>query len=107
MVKTKILEIPTKGNCHIVDITAAVQEAVAAAELTDGTVTVFNVGSTAGVTTIEYEPGLVNHDINTAFEKIARVLSITTSTPHLKRSPRSMLATNTKKPGTTTTATPM
>ncbi|MHC4836476.1 MAG: YjbQ family protein, partial [Planctomycetota bacterium] len=63
MVKTKILEIPTKGNCHIVDITAAVQEAVAAAELTDGTVTVFNVGSTAGVTTIEYEPGLVNHDI--------------------------------------------
>ncbi|MHC5165781.1 MAG: YjbQ family protein [Planctomycetota bacterium] len=71
MVKTKILEIPTKGNCHIVDITAAVQEAVAAAELTDGTVTVFNVGSTAGVTTIEYEPGLVNHDINTAFEKIA------------------------------------
>jgi secondary thiamine-phosphate synthase enzyme len=71
MVKTKELEIPTKGNCDIIDITAAVQEAVAAAGLTDGTVTVFNVGSTAGVTTIEYEPGLVNHDINAAFEKIA------------------------------------
>ena len=71
MVKTEILEIPTKGNCDIVDITAAVQEAVAASELTDGTITVFNVGSTAGITTIEYEPGLVKHDINTAFEKIA------------------------------------
>lgn len=71
MVKTKELEIPTKGNCDIIDITPAVQEAVAAAGLTGGTVTVFNVGSTAGVTTIEYEPGLVNHDINAAFEKIA------------------------------------
>ena len=37
----------------------------------DGTVTLFNVGSTAGLTTIEYEPGLVNHDIDAAFEKIA------------------------------------
>ena len=71
MVKTKTLEIPTKGNCHIVDITPAVQQAVAAAELTNGTVTVFNVGSTAGITTIEYEPGLVDHDIKAAFEKIA------------------------------------
>ena len=71
MVKTKTLEIPTKGNCHIVDITPAVQQAVAAARLTDGTVTVFNVGSTAGITTIEYEPGLVDHDIKAAFEKIA------------------------------------
>ena len=71
MVKTKTLEISTKGNCHIVDITPAVQQAVAAAGLTDGTVTVFNVGSTAGITTIEYEPGLVDHDINAAFEKIA------------------------------------
>ncbi|MHC4124225.1 MAG: secondary thiamine-phosphate synthase enzyme YjbQ, partial [Planctomycetota bacterium] len=36
-----------------------------------GTVTVFNVGSTAGVTTTEYEPGLANYDIKAAFEKIA------------------------------------
>jgi secondary thiamine-phosphate synthase enzyme len=71
MVKTETLSIETKGNCHIVDITTDVQRAVAGAGIADGTVTVFNVGSTAGVTTIEYEPGLVNHDINAAFEKVA------------------------------------
>ena len=71
MIKTKTLEIPTRGNCHIVDITSEVQQAIDSSGLATGTVTVFNVGSTAGITTIEYEPGLVNHDINTAFEKIA------------------------------------
>lgn len=71
MIKSEILEIATKGNCDIVDITPEVQKAIENSGLTDGTVTVFNVGSTAGVTTIEYEPGLVNHDINAAFEKIA------------------------------------
>ena len=71
MVKTEMLEIPTKGNCHIVDITDEVQSAVSISKITNGTVTVFNVGSTASITTIEYEPGLVNHDINAALEKIA------------------------------------
>lgn len=71
MVKTETLVVETKGNCHIVDMTGEVQMAVAGSGLSNGTVTVFNVGSTAGVTTIEYEPGLVKHDINAAFEKIA------------------------------------
>lgn len=71
MVKTETLEISTRGNCDIVDITGHVQQAVAQSGLPNGTVTVFNVGSTAGVTTIEYEPGLVHHDINAAFEKIS------------------------------------
>ncbi|MBL7214627.1 MAG: YjbQ family protein [Phycisphaerae bacterium] len=71
MVKTEYLEIPTKGNCHIVDITPEVQKAVSGSQIPNGTVTVFNIGSTAGITTIEYEPGLVNHDINAAMEKIA------------------------------------
>ena len=71
MVKTTTLQIETQGNCHIIDLTDQVQNAVSNCGLNDGTVTVFNVGSTAGVTTIEYEPGLVNHDMNAAFEKIA------------------------------------
>ncbi len=71
MVKTETLEISTKGNCHIVDITGDVQQAVSQSGLADGTVTVFNIGSTASITTIEYEPGLVNFDINAALEKIA------------------------------------
>ncbi|MHC4194279.1 MAG: secondary thiamine-phosphate synthase enzyme YjbQ, partial [Planctomycetota bacterium] len=48
-----------------------VSAAVAESGIRDGTVTVFNVGSTAGITTTEYEPGLVKYDIEAAFEKIA------------------------------------
>ena len=71
MVITEKLQIQTNGNYHIVDITGEVTAAIVRSGLTDGTVTVFNVGSTAGITTIEYEPGLVNHDIRAAYEKIA------------------------------------
>lgn len=71
MVKTVKLKIPTKGNCDVVDITTQVSEAITQAGITNGIVTVFNVGSTAGITTTEYEPGLVNYDIEAAFEKIA------------------------------------
>ena len=71
MVKTARINVETKGNCDIVNITEQVSEAAAQSGISDGTVTLFNVGSTAGITTIEYEPGLVNYDIKTAFEKIA------------------------------------
>ncbi len=71
MVVTEMLEIETLGNCHIVDITDHVQASVSKSQVPNGTVTVFNVGSTAGISTIEYEPGLVQHDIKTAMEKIA------------------------------------
>ncbi len=71
MVKSSKIEVKTKGNCHIVNITEQVGEAVAKSGLGDGTVTLFNVGSTAGITTVEYEPGLVNYDMAAAFERIA------------------------------------
>lgn len=71
MVKTHHLNIKTRGNCHILDITGRVAELITQSGFNEGAVTLFNVGSTAGLTTIEYEPGLVNHDINAAFEKIA------------------------------------
>ncbi len=71
MVKTETIKVKTKGNCDVVNITEQVSEAVAQSDMKEGTVTVFNVGSTAGITTTEYEPGLVNYDIKTAFEKIA------------------------------------
>jgi secondary thiamine-phosphate synthase enzyme len=71
MVKTQKIKVKTKGNCHIIDITDMVTEEIGKSGIQNGTVTIFNVGSTAGVTTIEYEPGLVNHDIAAAFEKIA------------------------------------
>ncbi len=71
MVKTKKLNIQTNGNCDIVDITPDISSFVRQSKIKEGTATVFNVGSTAGITTIEYEPGLVNYDIAAAFEKIA------------------------------------
>ncbi|MHC4360927.1 MAG: secondary thiamine-phosphate synthase enzyme YjbQ [Planctomycetota bacterium] len=71
MVKTEKIIVKTRGNCDIVDITSQVSRAVAQSDITSGTATLFNVGSTAGITTTEYEPGLVKHDIASAFEKIA------------------------------------
>ena len=71
MVKTEKIKVSTRGNCDIVDITGQVGEVVGRSGVREGVVTVFNVGSTAGITTIEYEPGLVNYDIAAAFEKIA------------------------------------
>ena len=71
MVKTEQIKVKTKGNCDVVNITEQVSEIVGRSDMKEGTVTVFNVGSTAGITTTEYEPGLVNYDIRTAFEKIA------------------------------------
>lgn len=61
--------VPTKGNGEISDITSQVADAVRSSELDEGIVTVFVPGATGGVTTIEYEPGLVE-DINDMFEKI-------------------------------------
>jgi secondary thiamine-phosphate synthase enzyme len=71
MVRTQEITIKTKGNCEVVNITEQVGGAVARSDIRDGAVTVFNIGSTAGITTTEYEPGLANYDIKAAFEKIA------------------------------------
>jgi len=71
MVKTQNIKVKTKGNCDVVNITEQTIEAVAQSKIKAGTVTLFNVGSTAGITTTEYEPGLVNYDIKAAFEKVA------------------------------------
>ena len=71
MVETCRINVETKGNCHVVDITGDVSSAVADSGVVDGAVILFNVGSTAGITTLEYEPGLVNYDMASLFERIA------------------------------------
>ena len=71
MVTTEQIQIHTRGNNHVINITDEVARAVAGSQISDGVVTVFNVGSTAGVTTTEFEPGLANHDLKAAFERIA------------------------------------
>jgi len=60
MVVTKRISLQTKGECDIIDITPQVEQQVAETDIDNGTVTLFVAGSTAGISTIEFEPGLVS-----------------------------------------------
>ncbi len=64
-------EIRTQGNNQVLDITDQVARCVESGRISNGTATVFVIGSTAGITTTEYEPGLVKHDLKAAFEGVA------------------------------------
>ena len=70
MVATHRREISTRGQGDAHDITELVSAAVADSSCTAGIATVFVVGSTATVTTIEFEPGAVA-DLNRVLEEIA------------------------------------
>ncbi len=56
---TESFSIPTKGFNDIIDITSEVQSLVKKNNFSEGNVLVFVPGATAGITTIEYEPGLL------------------------------------------------
>lgn len=70
MIYTKTASFPTRGFSDIIDITPAVAEAIKKSKVVDGLVTVSVPGSTAGITTIEYEPGLME-DLKRALEELA------------------------------------
>jgi len=70
VVITREIRVQTSGECDIVNLTDKVQEAVRSSSLEKGIVTVFVGGSTAAVTTIEYEPGLLQ-DLPATLERIA------------------------------------
>lgn len=69
-VRTQFLNVSTRGNDEIVDLTPRIAEIVEGSGLVEGQVLVFVPGSTAGITTIEYEPGLVR-DFPAMFERLA------------------------------------
>ncbi|MCK5655453.1 MAG: secondary thiamine-phosphate synthase enzyme YjbQ [Candidatus Aureabacteria bacterium] len=69
-VKTSYINISTKGHGDIIDISKSVEIEVQKSNLTSGIVCIFVSGSTAALTTVEYEPGLVK-DIKSLFERIA------------------------------------
>jgi secondary thiamine-phosphate synthase enzyme len=54
----KVLQIKSKGEDDIIDLTKQTAKVVLDSKLADGIVTVFVVGSTAAITTIEFERGL-------------------------------------------------
>ena len=68
-VHTAKLTEKTQGFCDIIDITAKVQEQVKKEKVQKGLATLFVSGSTAALTTIEYEPGLVQ-DLKELVEKL-------------------------------------
>jgi secondary thiamine-phosphate synthase enzyme len=70
MVATHTIDLRTNGQGDVHDLTEAVGRAVASSNLHSGTATVFVTGSTAGVTTIEFEPGAVA-DLDRAYERVA------------------------------------
>lgn len=66
---TKKIQINTHGDGQIIDITDRAQSAVQESGLNAGLLTAFVPGSTAGITTIENEPGLIQ-DLQDAFDRL-------------------------------------
>ena len=66
----KSFQLRTEPYCDIIDITQQVQNTVKESGIKNGIVNVSVAGSTGAISTTEYEPGLVKHDIEEFLEKI-------------------------------------
>jgi secondary thiamine-phosphate synthase enzyme len=64
-------QLATRGHTQALDITDQVNRILGQSRIRDGILVVFAVGSTAGITTTEAEPGLLTHDLKAFFEHIA------------------------------------
>ena len=69
MIVARNISLQTKGHCDIIDITHQVEQQLAETGLNNGIVTLFVTGSTAAITTTEFEPGLVS-DFKSIWERI-------------------------------------
>ncbi len=69
MVVTRELQLRTRGGYDVQDITDDVARAVKESKLASGIVTIFCPGSTGGLTTIEFEDGVV-HDLHQVLDEI-------------------------------------
>jgi len=65
------VRVSTRGNDHILDVTPQLRKIVAGTGVTTGHLTVMVIGSTAALTTLEFEPGLVDHDVTDLLERLA------------------------------------
>jgi len=63
------LEIETRGANDLINITEELTRILSESSLTNGQMTVFIVGSTAAITTFEYEPGLIQ-DMKDAYQRL-------------------------------------
>jgi secondary thiamine-phosphate synthase enzyme len=69
MVVTETIQMDTRGNADMLDITRQVAEKVEGSGVNSGIVTIFCPSSTSGVTTIEYESGALS-DLERLFDEI-------------------------------------
>jgi secondary thiamine-phosphate synthase enzyme len=70
MIHREELALKTKGETQVLDLTESVRALVRKSGVREGTVHLFVPGSTAGLTTIELEPGCLA-DLRAAFERVA------------------------------------
>ena len=71
IVEHRTLQCRTRGIDHSVVLTEPLQAAIGETGVATGQAAVLVQGSTAALTTLEFEPGLVNHDIAAAMERLA------------------------------------
>jgi len=69
-IRNYVLAFPTTGKTDLIDITREVSQKIRESDIAEGSVLVFVPGSTAALTTIEYESGVVE-DLRDAIERIA------------------------------------
>ena len=69
MLNTEYIRIKTRGRRDVVDLTPMIQDLVSKSGTTSGIAVAFIPGSTAAITAIEFEPGLVK-DIDIFFERL-------------------------------------
>jgi len=70
VVHTTTVKIQTSGHGHTIDLTSTAQQWLQQVNVAQGQVTLFVPGSTAAITTIEYEPGALR-DLEEALERLA------------------------------------
>jgi secondary thiamine-phosphate synthase enzyme len=71
IIRSHTIRRDTAGDDHILDLTSEIQALVRESGILTGQLTAMVTGSTGALSTLEYEPGLVEHDIAAALEKIA------------------------------------
>ncbi|MEL6675079.1 MAG: secondary thiamine-phosphate synthase enzyme YjbQ [Bacteroidota bacterium] len=70
-ISTHIIELKTEGYTQMLDISDEVRAILRVSPLQEGQACVFGIGSTTGITTVEYEPGLAQKDVKEMLEEMA------------------------------------
>lgn len=69
-IHTETIQVSTEGNCDIIDLTPRLIKILSLSKILNGVATIFVPGSTAGITTIEFENGVIS-DFQKAIERLA------------------------------------